>query len=511
MSRRKSKGAIRRTARVPEKRTPSRARKTRWVGVLAGFALLAGALAAGILVVQRRGGVERENAGSPTKFAGVPDIDLSQMQPRVAERVRAARDVVAKLPTSPKAWGQLGLVCDAHGLYACAEQCYARAHQLAPGEARWNYLRAIVKLARGADLDEIIGMLRESTRRMPDFAPGFYRLGQALSEKARFDEAQKAFERAIQLDAGMAIAMRRLGQVRLALGDTEGAVEWLERAAAIVPNDGPAQGSLALAYARLGDREKADRAAAESRRGEPTISLSDPIYEEMTAYAASSDAAYARAESMMARGDAAHAIPELKLLADTNPDDPLRHLDLATAHLVAGDIALAQACYDEAIRRKAKLQRIGAELSPVERTLDELDESLARFWVKYLQFFTARGDAEQLAEALSAFERGITGLPLSAQVHLAWGNALMLRSRAEAALTHYREAARLEPQQADAHYNAGFACETLGRPEEAVAHYERSTAITPDGPAARRLEQLGVAPTGRKDDEGEPISDLRRR
>lgn len=55
----------------------------------------------------------------------------------------------------------------------------------------------------------------ELTKRIPQDAYAYFRLGNALAKQARFDEAADAYREALVRDAGMAKAYSNLGMVRL--------------------------------------------------------------------------------------------------------------------------------------------------------------------------------------------------------------------------------------------------------------------------------------------------------
>jgi tetratricopeptide (TPR) repeat protein len=77
------------------------------------------------------------------------------------------------------------------------------------------------------------------------------------------------------------------------------------------------------------------------------------------------------------------------------------------------------------------------------------------------------------------------------------GNVLARSNRAEAALTHYEEALRINPGypdarlEADVNFDAGKVLEQLGRRPEAIAHYEQALLLEPNFADAH--EALGVA------------------
>ena len=59
-----------------------------------------------------------------------------------------------------------------------------------------------------------------------------------------------------------------------------------------------------------------------------------------------------------------------------------------------------------------------------------------------------------------------------------------------AAVREYREALRLDPRHADAHYNLAVALERLGRMDEAIAHYQQASQLDPGNPAADVIPKL---------------------
>lgn len=78
------------------------------------------------------------------------------------------------------------------------------------------------------------------------------------------------------------------------------------------------------------------------------------------------------------------------------------------------------------------------------------------------------------------------------------GAALDRAGRADEAIPHYREAIRIRPDYAEAHYNLGVDMARKGKIGEAVAHYRRALEIWPDYPYAHNnlglaLERLGNA------------------
>ena len=82
-------------------------------------------------------------------------------------------------------------------------------------------------------------------------------------------------------------------------------------------------------------------------------------------------------------------------------------------------------------------------------------------------------ESGRLDEARARFERAIELEPTNAKARLNLGNVLHGRGEYQAALILYRDAAALDPEFADAHFNLALTCEQLERVEEARRHWQR--------------------------------------
>jgi len=71
------------------------------------------------------------------------------------------------------------------------------------------------------------------------------------------------------------------------------------------------------------------------------------------------------------------------------------------------------------------------------------------------------------------------------------GDALVSEDQFAAAIRQYREAIRLQPRYADAHYNLGIALGMSGELDEAIRQYEEAIRLKPDYIAAKH--NLGIA------------------
>ena len=296
----------------------------------------------------------------------LPDPDLARMQPRVAERIRKAREVVLSRPESAEAWGRLGAVCDVHDLIDAAAPCYRWAQALSPQDYRWPYLLGYVREQQGADVAEITELFEQAARLEPRFPPTFFRLGDALMREGKTRKACDAYRRALDLYPTLAIVHRSLGQALIAAGDAQAALRHLEHALEYGQEDGAVYAAMARAYTQLGRPEDAEAAAARSARAPIALALPDPLRYEIGKLGISSWHCSERADALIQAGDYAAAIDQLEIVREQLPDNPKVHYRLGFALEKLGRTNEAITAYRHVIRidpghaARRRLRALGA-------------------------------------------------------------------------------------------------------------------------------------------------------
>jgi tetratricopeptide (TPR) repeat protein len=99
-----------------------------------------------------------------------------------------------------------------------------------------------------------------------------------------------------------------------------------------------------------------------------------------------------------------------------------------------------------------------------------------------------RGSTE---EAMAQFREALRLDPDNAQAHTNLGNTLLREGYTEEAIAEYREAFKIDPAEAEAHYDLGNALLQQGRTEEAIAQFREAIRIDPAD--ANAHSNLGVA------------------
>jgi tetratricopeptide (TPR) repeat protein len=366
----------------------------------------------------------------------IPSVDLEGADPEIATVIRNARRDVVGNPRSAEAWGELAMVLHAHGYYTEAIRAYEVASTLEPKNATWPYLQGLALHEGVADAQGSLAPLRkaaELSRRLPARA----RLGEALLELGRLQEAEAEFRQVLAAAPGDARA--QLGQAQAAENrrDYKTALGYLEAL-----RDSP--------HAR--HRACAKRAALQALLGDK---------------------------------DAARR--EQRLLAELPPDPPWP--DEALERIQA-----RQAGLDTRLNRAAELAnegRLGDALFLLDSTVERYPTS-DRAW-KYLGEVLINARDNRRAE--QALRKCVELAPDKAENWLTLGGFYQNGGRSEEAERAFRKAVALTPASVPAHLGLGDSLRDQGDRKGAAAAYRQAVKLRPDRPEARqRLQRLTEQP-----------------
>ena len=106
------------------------------------------------------------------------------------------------------------------------------------------------------DFDSAILYHQKALSKRKDYS-SYILLAVLLEQKDRTDEAKQTYRDAISFAPKRPEAYGSLGALELKSGNIKGAIELLEKSAALNDRIGVVQGDLAIAYAQNGEREKA--------------------------------------------------------------------------------------------------------------------------------------------------------------------------------------------------------------------------------------------------------------
>jgi Flp pilus assembly protein TadD len=163
---------------------------------------------------------EQEQRARTALSEGAPDVAAMVDLANVAlarRRIELARAILARAqevaPDDATVWNALGRVDLALEARMKAEARWKKAIELTPGhaDALTNHGQLLVE---AGDFAGAAALLKQAVRSAPASAPSWLDLGNAYRGMARFDDAVRAYERALALDAMLVDARSNLELLR---------------------------------------------------------------------------------------------------------------------------------------------------------------------------------------------------------------------------------------------------------------------------------------------------------
>ncbi len=378
---------------------------------------------------------------------GPPMVDSRGMEPQVGALLDRLAEGVRTQPENAGAWLEYGETLHAHGLVREAVECYRQALELIPAGdvTRLTARYLLAHAVRGRDPGAAAEALAAAVEEHPGYPPSLVFLGELREEVGDRPGAETAYRQALDVDPGSALALFRLGSVRLAADDARQAIPLLARALALAPESGAARSALARAWSVAGDRDQARKVAEAGERRPPggLPPIEDPIHFRMNARDISSPRLLESARAARSEGRLGDAESLYRDLARIRPRD-------------ADVLAEFGAILDQRGR--------SGEAEPLYRDAVALDpeQALARFGLGVL-----RAREGNLPAAEYEFGESLKSRPEEPQTHAALGDVLLRQRRFEPALAALERARHLDPQDAESRVLAAVALAELGRFEEA--------------------------------------------
>jgi len=338
------------------------------------------------------------------------------------------------------------------GQLAQAERLYRAVLAEDSNHAHAWYLLGVARWQQG-DGVEAEQCLRQALQRRPDWAAAHNYLGSVLARQKRHVEAALHFREAIRLQPDLAEAHHNLGLVLREQGCTDEALDCFQKARHLNPSlpgiPLPPCPSLVPRTALVGP-VSARQAAREQRPG-PAAD-----YDE-------------QGLALLARGEAARAIPCFQQALQLQGDAAETHHHLGLALLMHGRADEAAAAFRQTLQCRPDH---AAAHNSLGLALYRLDHK---------------------AQALTHWRQAVQLEALYPQAHNNLGLALLERNELAEAEASLREAIRLQEDFAEAYNNLGVVLWRQSDPDkwqQALRHYRQALRLKPDYPEARHnLEQ----------------------
>lgn len=288
---------------------------------------------------------QRSNEFLPPPRPGLVAVqwpDLSQLESEVRDQIKSYQNLLIATVKDPNssddklslAYGTLGEIYHAYSLHGPAQQCYQNASRLAPNDFRWIYLLAKLEHLQGR-VEEAIQHYQVAASLQPAFVPTQVNLGNLYLELNRLEQASACFALALQKEPNNAAAHYGLGQVALSKRNFAAAIEYLEKALALVPQANRIHYPLALAYRGLGNMEKAKSHLAQ--QGSVGLRTADPLVDRLVELVQGGRVHMIRGKLALEGKKYEEAAAEFRKAIEAEPESVPAHVNLGAALTQLGD------------------------------------------------------------------------------------------------------------------------------------------------------------------------------
>ncbi len=427
-------------------------------------------------------------------------VNPANLDPYLRQYVDERVSWVRESPRDPDRHATLGLVFAANGLWSEAKLAFENVARMDPKEPLAVLYLAVCHQELGQP-GRAIELLREVTKQFPDFAPGFYRLGDYALRLGAVEEAERAFSRLTELRPDEWRGFSGLGEIKLRQAAPAEAVPFLEKALQIDPRAKPIRALLGQAYQQLGRMEEAQRELA--------LGLNASHYPMPDAW---SDHAREHmrlpfdliemAQGHLRSGAPEKAVQVLEKAVLFHTNNPSMLVTLALAKTMAGEPEKARPLLNHVLRVDTSSVPAYVALSACDLAVGEAERALSNANravligssqpEPYLAKANALLNLNRDAEAVAALEMAHRWDSNNAQILLDLGDVRLRNlGQLNEALMDYRKAAAGDPLFVPAHLRIAELSLKIGDRAAAIASLETAQKLAPQDPSiARALERV---------------------
>jgi len=438
----------------------TRSRKWLWWSLALVGLLAAAGIGAGIWHSR-----QRSHRVEATPAPVGPELNLSGIDPEIAQSIERARHSLRLVPNSGEAWGKLGALLLTHKLLKEALPVLVRAESLQPQEPRWPYFQGIALLS--SDPEAALPKLRRAAELAGTEPPApKLRVANLLLERGELNDAERYLQEILAQRSREPHAILSMGKLKLAQGDLQGALEYLERAGAQPQTVRASTALLAAVHQRLGNSAAAAEASKRLSSLPADPPMPDPFLGETAELQTGMQSRLTHADRLLKAGQLNEALELFARIAETYPQESIAWQLLGQARLEAKSYREAETALREAVR-----------LAP----------NSAESHFQLGSAFFLQGLPRRASES---FQRSIELRPNYAPGHFNLGLCLANDGDHAAAIAAFREAIRLDANFAEAHRQLGASLALQGKFSEALAPLKRTLELNPsDAAAAKMLER----------------------
>jgi tetratricopeptide (TPR) repeat protein len=415
--------------------------------------------------------------GAVAEPPGVPE-DLRD--PAVREVIEAERRRVLAQPRNGAAWGNLGMTLLAYLYHVQADQCFAEAVRLDPGDARWLYYRG--SIAIWLDPSRTLPLLQQAAEigisSPPEQMTMRLQLADLYLERQQFDAAERLYREALATQADQPRAAYGLGLVLMARGEQREAIRYLKIAATSPYARNRATTQMAMLARQRGEDAVAASMEQKAAAFPPDLGWPDPFLEAVFTKRVGRAQKMEEVEQLEREQRFEEAAARSLQRAEQEPGNP-QHLATAGRNFAR----IGQ--YERAIGlMKQAIQLAPENCVPYFALARTLHQRAEEEWQRSPGSASAR---LWFTEAAEAAEQATIRKPDHADAILIRGLCLLRTGQAQQAVAVLQKGVLCRPESFELQRTLGEAYLETGQRKEAATHLENARILKSEDP---RLAEL---------------------
>jgi tetratricopeptide (TPR) repeat protein len=421
----------------------------------------------------------------------------SDLEPPLAQRLEERIAAVRAKPYDARVWGMLGETYDVHEIYPQAIECFERAEKLDPKNPRWPYLLGLAQ--RIGDQKAALKCFERAIALAPDMAAAHFFAGHGYLQSERFDDAEREFTRAQELQADVPATLIGLAKVAQSKQDPKRALEFLERAMKHNPATQEARWLTAAAWRALGDEKQASQFANAGAPPPAQETYPDQLRaEELSREGVTLRFARTRAELLIARKNPDEAVKEITRYLDQVPTSALALIALGDVYLQIGKPEEAITRYQAALSIDPTQAGALGSLSTALARTGQRDEAIAKlrqaialepgrveFKSGLAAMLAESSDKAEREESLALMLEVSTARPEDIATWVNLAQAQGANGHADEAMAAFQHALQLAPDEVGLRHQYGVLCARVGKLEAAAEAFAAVVKAQPSQNEAR--------------------------
>lgn len=382
------------------------------------------------------------------QVASLPVIETAHLPGDAGRAISMAYAAARAKPSDPEVTGRLAVLLHAWEQPDAAAAVYQAVRDLAPSVPRWWHLAGLLETARGRHADAL--PLFERAAALDPSNPAIrLRVAEARLELGDLHGAEGLLADLARQPDTAAPAEYAIGRIAMLRGETDRALEHLDKAVALYPDFGAAHYARALAFRRQGRTREAGQALQHQQKCIPCWpAVDDPAARLVAAARDDGRAILNRGLKLAADGKDHEAIAAHEEALASSPTLVQARVNLITLYGRTGRWADAESQY--------RLLSSGA--------------SAGEAHAAYAQVLLLQRRA---ADAIPVFQQALTANAADARSRNGLGLALEMLGDRQAAMDAYRQAATDAPALRVARFNYARTLVAESRLAEAITELEK--------------------------------------